>query len=194
MARSLFTAFYNALVSESIRPFIAINLAFSGGNFTVWTGIGNITFTGVDSTSRTYIGSGEIITLSPLTENAEVSANGVTVNFNGIDSQLVSSALTEQYQGRDVQIYFGAIDTGTSENTNSFSVVGTTPYLFFRGKMDLMTIADDGERANIGLTCENRLIDFDSNMEHTGSTCTDQKCRIVININYYPFINEVIDE
>ena len=26
--------------------------------------------------------------------------------------------------------------------------------------MDLMTIADDGERANIGLTCENRLIDL----------------------------------
>ena len=41
---------------------------------------------------------------------------------------------------------------------------------------------------------ENRLIDFDSNMEYTGSTCTDQKCRIVININYYPFINEVINE
>ena len=32
----------------------------------------------------------------------------------------------------------------------------------------------------------NRLIEFDSNMSHAGSTCTDQKCRIVININYYP--------
>jgi len=32
----------------------------------------------------------------------------------------------------------------------------------------------------------NRLVEFDSNMSHTGSTSTDNKCRIVININYYP--------
>tara|TARA_R100000149_G_C5826270_1_gene103599 strand:+ start:107 stop:625 length:519 start_codon:yes stop_codon:yes gene_type:complete len=43
----------------------------------------------------------------------------------------------------------------------------------------------NGKKIN---SVENRLIDFNSNMEHTGSSCTDQKCRVVININYYPFI------
>lgn len=33
---------------------------------------------------------------------------------------------------------------------------------------------------------ENRLAVFDSNLRHTGSTCTDSKCRIVLNINYVP--------
>ena len=43
----------------------------------------------------------------------------------------------------------------------------------------------NGQKVN---SIENRLIDFNSNFMHTGTTCTDQKCRIVLNINYYPFI------
>lgn len=31
---------------------------------------------------------------------------------------------------------------------------------------------------------ENRLVVFDTNMLHSGSTCTDQKRRIVVNLNY----------
>lgn len=31
---------------------------------------------------------------------------------------------------------------------------------------------------------ENRAVIFDSNMQHTGTTCTDERSRIVININY----------
>ena len=31
---------------------------------------------------------------------------------------------------------------------------------------------------------ENKLIQFDSKLEHTGSSCTDEKRRIVLNINY----------
>ena len=31
---------------------------------------------------------------------------------------------------------------------------------------------------------ENRVVVFDSNMEHTGVTCTNQQRRIVVNFNY----------
>tara|TARA_R100001126_G_C4833040_1_gene152792 strand:- start:15 stop:536 length:522 start_codon:yes stop_codon:yes gene_type:complete len=44
----------------------------------------------------------------------------------------------------------------------------------------------DGQKIE---SVENRLIDFDSNTRHLGSTCTDKKCRIVLNINYYPFVD-----
>tara|TARA_R100000458_G_C8269693_1_gene244447 strand:- start:1579 stop:2064 length:486 start_codon:yes stop_codon:yes gene_type:complete len=33
----------------------------------------------------------------------------------------------------------------------------------------------------------NRLVEFDSNLEHRGVSCTDQKIRVVINFNYYTF-------
>jgi len=32
---------------------------------------------------------------------------------------------------------------------------------------------------------ENRIVIFDSNLTHTGTTCTDQKYRCLINFNYY---------
>jgi hypothetical protein len=32
---------------------------------------------------------------------------------------------------------------------------------------------------------ENRIVIFDSKIKHTGSTCTDQKIRTVINFNYF---------
>ena len=31
---------------------------------------------------------------------------------------------------------------------------------------------------------KNKYIEFDSNLEHTGTTCTDKKRRVVINLNY----------
>jgi len=32
---------------------------------------------------------------------------------------------------------------------------------------------------------ENKLITFDSSLKHTGTSCTNEKCRIVLNFNYY---------
>ena len=31
---------------------------------------------------------------------------------------------------------------------------------------------------------ENKIVTFDSDIEHTGSSCTNKKRRIVINFNY----------
>ena len=42
---------------------------------------------------------------------------------------------------------------------------------------------ESGEIIN---TIENRIIIFDSNLKHRGVSCTDQKRRIVLNINYVP--------
>ena len=57
--------------------------------------------------------------------------------------------------------------------------------IYYVNTNDGYTKFTDGQKIK---SVENRLIDFDSNLSHSGSTCTDQKCRIVININYYPFI------
>ena len=41
---------------------------------------------------------------------------------------------------------------------------------------------DDGERV---LNKENRLVTFDGSKEHSSSTCTDDKMRLVLAINYF---------
>lgn len=65
----------------------------------------------------------------------------------------------------------------------------------FRGKTAIFylntnngkTYFEDGTEVD---AIENRIVVFDSNILHTGSTCTDQKARIVLNLNYYEWIQE----
>ena len=35
----------------------------------------------------------------------------------------------------------------------------------------------------------NRLVVFPSTMKHGGTSCTDQPCRVVINLNYHPMVH-----
>ena len=44
------------------------------------------------------------------------------------------------------------------------------------------TVFENGEEVQ---SLENRLVVFPSTMKHTGTTCTDQKRRVVINFNYF---------
>ena len=45
------------------------------------------------------------------------------------------------------------------------------------------TLFEDGQKVH---SKGNRAVIFDGMTSHAGSTCTDEKRRIVININYYP--------
>ena len=160
MSRNLTTALNNEFTSQEMAPFMAIDLDFSGGNFLTWTGYGNITFGG-----NTYIGSGDIVNVNSVQETSEIKASGIQVTLSGIPSDLISSALTDPYQGRSAKIYLGIINDG---------VIVADPYMIFGGHMDLMTIEDGGDTATIALTAESRLIDLDRARERR-FTSEDQK-------------------
>ena len=53
--------------------------------------------------------------------------------------------------------------------------------LYFVNTNNGYTEFENGQRVE---SVENRLVVFDSGLKHTGTTCTDQKRRIVLNINY----------
>lgn len=54
--------------------------------------------------------------------------------------------------------------------------------IFYVNTNDGYTLFRDGTKVE---SIENRLIVFDSLTEHTGTTCTDAKVRVVVNINYF---------
>jgi hypothetical protein len=54
--------------------------------------------------------------------------------------------------------------------------------IFYVNSNDGYTKFKDGYKVE---SVENRLITFDSRLEHTGCTCTDENIRIVINFNYF---------
>lgn len=138
MTRTVPSALLTALDSDEIEVFYAVDLAFETANVRLWTGYGNKTIN-----SQTYIGSGDLLSIEGLEEASDLSSKGTTLTLNGLDSTIVTYALTEEYQGRTVTIYWG---------------VGSNTVEVFRGYMDQMTIRDSGETSTISLTVESRLI------------------------------------
>lgn len=53
--------------------------------------------------------------------------------------------------------------------------------IYYVNTNDGYTIFKDGDKVE---SIENRMLLFDSNQEHSGTSCTDQKARYVINFNY----------
>lgn len=138
MSRTVPAALLTALDGDEIEVFYAVDLAFDSGNIRLWTGYGDKTIN-----SQTYTGSGNLLTIDGLEEVSDLSARGTTLTLSGLDTTIVSYALTEEYQGRLVTIYWG---------------VGTNTVEVFSGYMDKMTIQDAGDNATISLTVESRLI------------------------------------
>jgi hypothetical protein len=54
--------------------------------------------------------------------------------------------------------------------------------VYYANSNDGYTLFEDGTKIE---SIENRIVIFPSNMKHTGTTCTNQKNRIVINFNYF---------
>lgn len=53
--------------------------------------------------------------------------------------------------------------------------------IFYVNSNDGYTLFENGKKVK---SIANSLCSFDSRERHTGTTCTDEKCRIVINFNY----------
>lgn len=129
----------------SFTAFVAVELQFDSGTVRLWNGYGDLTVDG-----DTYTGAGTLINISAIEESTEIAAKGVKMSLQGISSDILSVALTENYRYRLVNIYIGTIDNGTVDS-----------YQVFSGRMDVMTIQESGETCNIALTAENRLIDLE---------------------------------
>ena len=58
-----------------------------------------------------------------------------------------------------------------------------TTAVFYLNTCDGYTLFEDGTKVN---SVENRIVIFDSNTRHTGTSCTNEAGRLVMNINYFP--------
>ena len=123
MTRSLGTDFTNALSADEVQPFFAVEMDFSGGAIRLWTGYGNLTIDG-----DTYSAAADFMQLTTVDETSEIKATGINVQLSGIPSNLLSAALSENYQGRDITLYFGTLDNNGGIND--------TPYVLFYVEVD----------------------------------------------------------
>ncbi len=170
MSRDLSQVTIDNLEDDVVYPFFAVELLFDGDNtLRMWTGVGTLTLE--DGTE--WVGVGSILNVSAIEETAEMAVKGATITLSGVSSEALSLALSEPYQGRVCNIYFGTFSIGKllqedgafilMEDGSKILLENTSTGFnqIFSGYMDQMNITDGGDTATIELMVENRLIDLE---------------------------------
>jgi hypothetical protein len=129
----------------AIRMFVAVSLDFTSGIVRAHDGIGPLTWGG-----NTYQGVGSFGGIETVEESVEIVARPLKLTLSGVDAGLVSTTMTETYQGRAVTVYTGFINTETN------ALIGT-PETAWEGRMNQMSLSVSAGAATITLTCEHRL-------------------------------------
>ena len=180
MSRTLSAGVSQNLEEDVIYPFFAVELLFDVGTFTavdgtvnnrilrLWTGFGTLVFE-----DNIYFGTGNLLEVSTVEESAEMAAKGATLTLSGVPSDVISLALSEEYQGRQAKLHFGLLQKGKLQLESSNYILlqdGGKIFLednktslteVFIGYMDQMSINEAPDTASIQLTLENRLIDLE---------------------------------
>ncbi|MDG1314603.1 MAG: hypothetical protein P8P29_03645 [Flavobacteriaceae bacterium] len=171
MSRSLDPTTIENINKNVVHPFNAIELKFDGDNvLRLWTGIGTLTL--ADGTE--WVGAGTLLSISDIEETAEMAVKGATISLSGIPSEVISLALSEPYQGRVCNIYFGTFSEEGSllkEDSDFILLQDGSQILvdtgekgfneIFSGYMDQMNIEESAETATIEVTVENKLVDLE---------------------------------
>jgi len=170
MSRDLDPSTLKAISQDVVRPFFAVELKFDGDEvLRMWTGQGTLVLD--DGTQ--WIGAGNLLDISSIEETAEMAVKGATITLSGVPPEVLSLALSEPYQGRVCNIYFGTFSVGSLlKETGNYILLQDGSRInvetgekgfnqLFSGYMDQMNIDDGPETATIELKVENRLIDLE---------------------------------
>lgn len=168
MSRDLATEIITALDDDVIYPFFAIELLFDGDNtLRLWTGLGTLNYN-----SQEWVGTGTLLNISTVEEASEIAVKGATVTLSGIPSSVISLALSQPYQGRVCNLYFGMFTVNKLlQQSDDYILMQTGASILlqtdqtsisniFSGYMDQMNILETPSTSTIELVVENRLIDL----------------------------------
>jgi len=170
MSRDLSSNTIENISQDVVYPFFATELRFDGDNvLRLWTGQGTLVLE--DGTN--WIGTGNLLNISAIEETSELAVKGATLTLSGVPSEVLSLALSEPYQGRVCNIYFGTLSQGSILQESSSYILlqdGSRIELetgekgfneIFSGYMDQMNIEESGETSTIQLLVENKLVDLE---------------------------------
>ena len=160
MSRGIDSAVTTDVSTERhIRLVSFVALELDSGTVYLHDSIGTFSFGGND-----YLGVGDFGGISTIEENQQMSAYEITLVLSGLDADLLDEALNQNYQGRPVTIYLGAIDLDTG-------ALLATPNEIWSGVTDIARIAlGAGNENAIEITCES---DFAKLEKINGRTFSD---------------------
>jgi hypothetical protein len=169
MSRELNQETLDSLSDDVLYPFFAVEMLFDGNEvLRLWTGVGTLVYEG-----ESWFGTGSLLQIDAIEETAEMAVKGASITLSGVPSTTISLALSEPYQGRVCNIYFGTFSKGALLQEDGNYILKEDGGLImledrktdltqiFSGFMDQMNIEETPETATIALLVENKLIDLE---------------------------------
>lgn len=144
MVRTITADMITEYTSSSLRPITLVKFEFDTADLNLWSGVGELEWSG-----DTYTGAGNLLNISDIEETEAIVAGSVVFTLSGISSTIISTALSEDYQGRTVTIWKGALDSDRA--------IVADPVFIFSGNMDVMTISESGQSSIVTIIAENQL-------------------------------------
>jgi len=163
MSRDVTGAVSTASQSAEIAAEYLVELDFSSGFVRAWSGIGTLSWNGHD-----WAGVGALGSIGVIAEEEGIVATGVTLSLAVTDTALLSTALTEHYQGRAASVWLALFDT------SSLSVIAD-PVKVFAGIMDNMQVGDAGKSGRITVNAESYLRRLDRAEEQRRTDMNQQE-------------------
>lgn len=146
MSRPLPDDFAEEAEKVIFRPAFFVFLDWPGGEVRAWTGYGDFSWDG-----ETWKGVGELGSISPIVESSDGRANGLTLTLNGIPSDALAEAMSNDAQGRTAKVWLAPMLEDCT--------LACEPLLLKNAKIDTCPIRDDGETGSITVQIESELID-----------------------------------
>lgn len=146
MSRSMDSAVATGIAQQVVPCAFFAEFQFASGPLRMWSGYGFKSWN-----SQTWTGAGTMGGMSPADETSDIGASGLAFSLSGISSSLRALALSDPYRGRPCKAWLAILDS--SEN-----VLGA--YLYYAGRMDVMTSKGAGKTSELTLQSENRLADL----------------------------------
>ena len=137
--------------------FVALDLP--SGYLRLHTRTGTITWGGFS-----WLGVGQFGDISDIDEDSQLRPSGATITLSGVDSALITAALTEKYHGRSIAVYEGLLNLSTM-------VLVDTPEIIFKGLMDFMTVSLGAGVGSITVQAEGELARW---LRHNNSLYTHE--------------------
>ena len=127
-SRGLTAGMLTEVDASALSPILLLKAEFDSGDVRLWSGYGDITFN-----SETYQGQGDWVAMSAVQEDGGIAARNASFKLMGQNAALLSIALSEPYQGRQITSWLGAFDEDTQ-------AIIADPVKVFSGQMDVMEI------------------------------------------------------
>ena len=131
----------------------------------------------IDTGTKTFVGAGDVMSISRVNEPGDLTAVGLTLQINGLDSTFLDLALNVDYQNAKFRLSFATLKRNANDEIFPDHYVGDPFIVLFSGRIDQLVIQDTGDLCMMEVSIENRLAAFERN-DHLRYTDADQRTRI----------------